>query len=140
MRDVLLNPSTDVIELSKSTGLSAGVELLTELIRDEDPKVRKVAIEVHFRRVYRTYRISDIDVTEKDGRLTCVWSFTLMDVPESKTFTRKGMLSVIPTVSDMKTLLPKIIEDASAAFSGEAVDPEAGPVNVLHVYSSDTSQ
>lgn len=138
LRDVLLDPETDNIELSKSTGLSAGVELLTELIRDEDIKVRAAAIETYVRRVYRTYRIIDLDVSEKNGRLSCTWSFKFMDVPPSKTVTRKGLLTIIPSMGDFDASLPDIMQDASEAFTGD-VDPASGPVNVLHIYSSDTN-
>jgi len=137
LRDVLLDPATDAVELSKSTGLSAGVELLTELIHDDDPKVRSAAIEVYVRRVYRTYRIIELEVSEKDGRLSCSWSFKFMDVPPSETVPRKGFLSVIPSFDSFESALSDIMTDASAVF-GEA-DAEAGPVNALHIYSSDTS-
>lgn len=137
LRDVLLNPETDAIELARSTTLSAGVDLLTALISDNDPKVREAAIEVYVRRVYRTYRIFDLDVSEKDGHLTCTWSFKFMDVKPSETVTRKGLLSVIPNMSDFDKSLSGIMEDASAAFAG--ADAEAGPVNVIHIYSGDKS-
>ena len=52
----LLDSETDLIQLSQSSTLSAGVDLLTNLFDDKDDKVRAAAIEVYTRRVYRTYK------------------------------------------------------------------------------------
>lgn len=70
LRAQLLDSSTDLIELSRSPTLSAGVDLLTSIFSDknEPVSVREAAIEVYVRRVYRAHRILDLTVEENDGR------------------------------------------------------------------------
>jgi len=132
LRKELVDPDVDSDKLSKSATLSAGVDLLTALFTDEDQAVRKAAVEVYIRRVYRAHRIVELNVEEVDGRMQCNWSFQFADVPEEKSVMRYGLLYIVPSVSDIKTEIPNII----SSF-GPDVEGANGPVNVLHIASQD---
>jgi len=136
LRETLSSGDSDLISLSQSPTLSAGVDLLTSLFSDEDAAVRERAVEVYVRRVYRTYRIDDIKVEEIAGRLTCTWTFSFADVPVDSSVPRKGLLSVIPSAGDLESLMPAILDDMSGSISDTVGDT---PVNVLHIASKDSN-
>lgn len=139
LKATLLNPETDFIQLSKSTTLSAGVDLLTSLFSDEDKAVQKAAAEVYIRRVYRAHRISDLSVEEKDGNLVSDFTFQFSDVEASKSVDRKGHLCVLPSLASLDSDLPKIL-DAFAEKIGDTPTTAGGdPVNMLHVASASAS-
>jgi len=132
LRKQLLDPETDLVALSKSATLSAGVDLLTSLFNDDDAKVRAAAIEVYIRRVYRAYRITDLDVVDVDGRMECSWSFQFADIPVSQSVPRYGFLSVVPSMKDVDAELPKILDDFGSKLT-DAGSSSDNPVNVLHL-------
>ena len=127
----LIDPETDLIELSKSSTLSAGVDLLTNLLGDEDEPVRIAAMEVYTRRVYRTYEITDISVGDEDGRLSCSFSFQFADVPSNARVTRQGFFSVIKDASKFAQELPSVLASFGSKLSGDA--NKDGPTNVLQI-------
>eukprot|EP00565_Helicotheca_tamesis_P003884 CAMPEP_0185725054 /NCGR_PEP_ID=MMETSP1171-20130828/1378_1 /TAXON_ID=374046 /ORGANISM="Helicotheca tamensis, Strain CCMP826" /LENGTH=2089 /DNA_ID=CAMNT_0028393057 /DNA_START=20 /DNA_END=6289 /DNA_ORIENTATION=+ len=137
LRSQLVDPDTDAVKLSKSASLTAGVDLITSLFSDEDEKVRVAAVEVYVRRVYRAYRIIDINVEEVDGKLTCEWSFSFADVAESESVVRHGVLSVIPGIDSLESNLPGILDFYGAKFDSDESSTQGtgGPVNVLHIAS-----
>lgn len=128
LRNTLLADGTDFDELSKSAGLSAGVDLLVSLLSDADAKVRAAATEVYVRRVYRAHRVIELDVNDVDGRIQCSWKFRFADVPESQAVVRNGFLEVVPGA--LNDALPKILDDFSSKLDG--TPPTDFPVNVLH--------
>jgi len=136
LRDVLASDGSDLISLSQSPTLSAGVDLLTSLFSDEDAAVRSAAVEVYVRRIYRTHRITELKVDDIDGRLTCSWTFRFADVPIDKSIPRQGLLSVIPSVNDLDDKFPAILADMSSAMSNE-VSSEV-PVNVIHIATTNS--
>jgi acetyl-CoA carboxylase/biotin carboxylase 1 len=131
LKKKLTDQETDLIELSKSSTLSAGVDLLTNLLGDEDDEVRKLAMEVYTRRVYRTYEITDLTVGDEDGRLSCSFSFQFSDVPEKDRVTRQGFFSVINDASKFAKELPAILNSFGSKISGDA--SKDGPTNVLQI-------
>ena len=102
LRSVLLDPATKYEELAKSSTLSSGVDLLTYLFADEDAAVRASAVETYVRRMYRAHRIQEVTVEEKDGQLTCAWTFRFSDVEEKDSVLRRGLLSVVSSLDDLK--------------------------------------
>jgi len=128
LRAMLVDPDTDFFELSKSSTLSAGVDLLTNLLDDEDEKVRASALEVYTRRVYRTYSVPSLNVEDIDGRLSCSFEFEFADVPTADRVTRSGFTSVIKDVGQFAAELPDILNAMGSTLSGDA-----GPVNVLQI-------
>merc|ERR1711966_234917 len=131
LRSKLLQEDTDFDELSKSSTLSTGVDLLTNLLGDEDEKVRTAAMEVYVRRVYRTYNIPDLKVEDIGGRLSCSHDFQFADVPASERVTRSGFLSVIKDAGEFSNELPAILNDMGSKLSGDASSD--GPINVLQI-------
>ncbi|KAL7551919.1 hypothetical protein ACHAWF_015126 [Thalassiosira exigua] len=109
LRSKLLDPETDFIELSRSSTLSAGVDLLTNLLDDADDKVCSSAMEVYTRRVYRTYDVPKLGVEDVDGRLSCSFEFQLADVPASDRVTRYGFFSVMKDAVQIASELPEIL-------------------------------
>eukprot|EP00522_Entomoneis_paludosa_P016513 CAMPEP_0172450434 /NCGR_PEP_ID=MMETSP1065-20121228/8763_1 /TAXON_ID=265537 /ORGANISM="Amphiprora paludosa, Strain CCMP125" /LENGTH=2096 /DNA_ID=CAMNT_0013202215 /DNA_START=2922 /DNA_END=9212 /DNA_ORIENTATION=- len=133
LRATLADESSDFADLAKSATLSAGVDLLTSLFSDSDSQIRKAAIEVYVRRVYRAHRILDLSVTEKDGRLTCLFSFQFADVEQSAAPVRHGVLAVIPSLDSLASENAGILDNLSE-FIGEApTRVEGGPLNMVHV-------
>ena len=96
---------SDLESLSKDVTLSAGVDLLTSLFTDTDDAVRAAAIEVYIRRVYRAYKVIDLNVSEIDGRTTCSFKFRFSDVPEKDSVPRNGMLSVVNDINNLASVL-----------------------------------
>ena len=133
LRNQLLDDDVDLEKLSKSATLSAGVDLLTFLFKDESENVRARAVETYIRRVYRANRVLDISVDEMDGKMRCTWSFRFADVPESESVVRQGFLQVINSGS-LSADLPGVLSQ----FGSEL--PKAdyeGPANVFHIVSDD---
>jgi acetyl-CoA carboxylase/biotin carboxylase 1 len=134
LRAQLLDPATDFVELSRSPTLSAGVDLLTYLFNDDDAAVRKAAVEVYTRRVYRAHKIQDIEINEENGRITCAWSFRFADIEIGEALIRHGHMSVIPSLDKLATELPSILDKyANELSSKSSTDEAGGPVNVLHI-------
>ena len=102
LRSVLLDPETKYEELTKSSTLSSGVDLLTNLFADEDAVVRASAVETYVHCMYHAHRIQDVTVEEKDGQLTCSWTFRFTDVEEMDSVLRRGLLSVVSSLDDLK--------------------------------------
>jgi len=130
LRRELLDQNVDIDKLSKSATLSAGVNLLTHLFKDEDPKVRSKAVEVYVRRVYRAHRIIDLTVEEENGEIQCSWKFCFADVPESQSVFRSGLLSVVNNIDALNYAMPQILSDCSSKYVEGDV---SAPVNVLHI-------
>jgi acetyl-CoA carboxylase/biotin carboxylase 1 len=133
LRARLLDSSTDLERLSKSATLSAGVDLLTYLFNDDDALARSTAIEVYVRRIYQGHRIVDLSVGEKDGRLSCNFSFQFSDVQQSKSPVRQGLLTVVPSLDSLTSELPMILDDLSAAIGDKPTTMAGVPLNVLHL-------
>ena len=134
LRSQLASPATNLMELSKSPTLSAGVDLLSSLFSDPENDIRSAALETYVRRVYRAHRILDLNVDTKDGRLTCTFSFQYADVPEDQAPVRSGILSVIDSAESMKSDLPKVLEDLSSTVGDKPVISADGrPLNIVHL-------
>lgn len=132
LRSQLLVSSTDLLALSKSPTLSAGVDLLTCMFSDDDNAVRRAAVEVYVRRVYRAHRIEDLNIEEANGRLTCTWSFSFADVQVSESVSRQGMLSVVPSLDKVGSDMSSILDDFSTKL-GDTASSANGPINALHI-------
>ena len=137
LRAKLADSETDLVELSKSSTLSAGVDLLTNLFDDEDESVRAAAIEVYTRRVYRTYELPKVETEEMNGRLSCNFEFQFADVPSADRVTRYGFSSKLKSGEDFAKVLPDILNDMGSKIEGDA--GAGGPVNVLQVGAEDAS-
>ena len=130
LRSKLTDSETDLIELSQSSTLSAGVDLLTNLLDDDDESIRGAAMEAFIRRVYRTYSVPKLNVETVDGRLSCAYEFEFADVPQADRVTRQGYFSVIKEASNFAQELPDILNAFGSKISSDNQD---GPVNVLQV-------
>eukprot|EP00934_Nitzschia_sp_Nitz4_P007784 Nitzschia sp. Nitz4//scaffold73_size107353//70390//77204//NITZ4_004327-RA/size107353-processed-gene-0.30-mRNA-1//-1//CDS//3329557497//7774//frame0 len=132
LRSTLLDPSTDFDALCKSAALSAGVDLLSALFNDSDDAVRRAAMEVYVRRVYRQHRMKDISMSEVDGRLICDFAFQTTGT-DKDSVTRRGQLVVVPSLDTLATDLPSILQEYSSA-----IGPASGASNMLHIASAST--
>lgn len=140
LKETLLNPETNLINLSKSTTLSAGVDLLTALFNDENKDAQRAAVEVYIRRVYRAHRINELKISEADGKLFCDFTFQFSDVEEADSVTRKGHLCVVPSLDSLKDDLPKILDNFGSAIGDKPVTAGGDPVNLLHIASAKADQ
>jgi Acetyl-CoA carboxylase, central region len=59
----LLKSNPDAAVLAESPSLSAGVDMLSALFDDSDAAVRRSALEVYLRRVYRAHNVLTLQVT-----------------------------------------------------------------------------
>jgi len=137
LRAQLLDPSTDLEELSRSATLSAGVDLLTYLFTDDDVSVREAALEVYIRRVYRAHRVLDLKVSQEGDTPICLFSFKFADVESSKAPIRHGVLAVVPTLKSLSSSLPGTLDDLSAYIGDKPTTTEGGPLNMVHLASAD---
>lgn len=133
LKSKLLDKSTNLETLSKSSVLSAGVDLLTYLFSDEDKDVRSAATEVYIRRVYRAHRILDLKVSEEKGRIECKFSFQFADVPSSEAPIRQGLLVEINTLDDLEPSMSDILDDLGSAIGSKPTTANGRPLNSLHV-------
>jgi len=137
LRAQLLDSSTDLVALSRSPTLSAGVDLLTSLFTDSDPTVQEAALEVYVRRVYRAHRMVDLKVTLEDGLPACSFVFQFADVEMSKAPLRQGLLRVVRSIDNLESDLPAILDNLSREIADKPTRTEAGPINMLHVAVAD---
>lgn len=137
LRAQLTESSTDLIKLSRSPTLSAGVDLLTYLFTDSSAVVRRAAIEVYIRRVYRAHRILDLEVEEKKGVMSASFTFQFADVESSRAPIRQGLLNIISSVGALKDELPSAFDNLSQAIGDKPTRAEGGPLNMMHLVISD---
>mmetsp|Transcript_4093 Transcript_4093/g.8425 ORF Transcript_4093/g.8425 Transcript_4093/m.8425 type:complete len:1074 (-) Transcript_4093:56-3277(-) len=95
------------------------------------------ALEVYVRRVYRAHRILDLNVLEKDGRLTCLFSFQFADVEQSSAPIRHGLLSVIPSIDSLGLEITGIFNNLSEYIGDSPTRVEGGPLNMVHIAVAD---
>jgi len=119
--------------LSLSPSLSAGVDLLTAVFNDEDGEVRKAAMEVYVRRVYRANKILDISVEDQpDGTTHVHWRFQFQDTPPDDTPIRSGFLALLPSLDKFNSdTLAALLESWRPKLASQEQYGEA--VNVLHI-------
>ncbi|CAB9496759.1 Acetyl-CoA carboxylase 1 [Seminavis robusta] len=120
----------DLTEVAMSTTLSAGVDLLTYLLSDDDAKVRAAAAETYVRRLYRAHRMQDVSVSEEGGSLTCAFSYKLSEVPEGEAVLRSGVLTVVDKVD---ATLPSIIDTLSSAIGDKPARVGGAAINSVHL-------
>jgi acetyl-CoA carboxylase/biotin carboxylase 1 len=140
LREQLLDPDTNLISLSKNPTLSAGVDLLTFLFADADINVRQAAVEVYTRRVYRAHRIKSLSVSEAGGQLICNFVFQFSDVEASLAVDRQGHMCVVPSLEDLGSALPGVLDNFAVAIGDKPSQAGGGPINMLHIASSSTKK
>ena len=124
----MLLAEKDLSKLAVSSSLSAGVDLLTSLFDDADDAVRKAALEVYVRRVYRAHNILDIAVDTDKG--TVAWKFQFRDTPADQSPVRSGLLQLVPDAAGVST-------DAVQAMAGSMeVSGDEAMTNVLHIVAA----
>lgn len=69
-------PSSHSTRLAKQPDIAVSVDLLVVLLADDDGAVRKAAMEVYLRRVYRAHCIKTLNIEETDGVISAEWAFT----------------------------------------------------------------
>jgi hypothetical protein len=90
-------------------------------------------LKVYIRRVDRAHRFTKLKVEEKNGRLPCTFSFYFTDIKESDALPiRRGLLTAIPSVNELWSQLPSILDDLSQSIGEAPAVTEAGPLNMLH--------
>lgn len=137
LKSTLLDSSTDFETLSKSATLSAGVDLLTSLFNDSDEAVKRAAIEVYVRRVYRSHRVKSLSISEVDGKFVCDFTFQFNDVEASNAVDRTGQLVVIPSLASLKSGFSAILDGFGSAIGDKSTTVGGDPINALHLAAAD---
>jgi len=135
LKSMLVDSSTDFVALSKSPTLSAGVDLLTALFNDPDEAVKRAAIEVYIRRVYRAHRIGAVEITETNGNLVCDFSFQFSDIEPAQSVDRQGQLVVVPSLDTLKSGMSSILDNFGSKIGDKPTTAGGSPINILHIAS-----
>jgi hypothetical protein len=139
LKTELLSQSADLNSLSKQPNIAVSVDLLVLLMRDENVHVRKAALEVYIRRVYRAHCIKTLVIEETtvgrkagDSLLSAHWSFSLRDTVDSKESpVRYGYMNMLSGFDQLETHLPGVLKRAASHLKKSSHLKE--PLNVLHV-------
>ena len=76
LKTAVMAAGADLKSLSKQPDIAVSVDLLVVLLADADSAVRKAAMEVYLRRVYRAHCIKTLSIYEQDGVISAEWTFT----------------------------------------------------------------
>jgi acetyl-CoA carboxylase/biotin carboxylase 1 len=131
LKTAVMESNVDLKTLAKQPDIAVSVDLLVVLLADPDSAVRKAALEVYLRRVYRAHCIKTLTITEQAGSISASWSFTNRDTVDVKNVLRHGYFTMFPDFASLQTVLPDIIKDASSSLSTTSASSE--PLNVLHI-------
>jgi len=144
LKEQLLVASTDLNALSKQPNFAVSVDLLGKLMSDDSEDVRKAAMEVYIRRVYRAHCIKSLTIEEIEDAatpgkkiLSAHWAFTLrqMEAAEgsdsSSPIVRHGYMNMLPDGSNLNERVAGVAARAAEFMKKESTYPE--PINKLHV-------
>ena len=137
LKSQLADSSTDLNDLAMSPTLSAGVELLTSLMTDND--VKEKAAEVYVRRLYRSHRMKDVTVTENDGRLSCTFTYEYSEANAGETILRTGVLTTVPSADKLGAVLPAILDEFSSSIGDRETRVGGRAINSLHLHVGSSS-
>lgn len=127
----MLKASANLPKLAESPSLSAGVDLLSALFDDEDETVRRSALEVYLRRVYRAHEVLSLKVEVINGVMSVSWSFRFRDTPVQESPVRWGLMTIVKDFSSFsKADVVEGINSLNALTAGSPVYKE--PLQVLH--------
>jgi acetyl-CoA carboxylase/biotin carboxylase 1 len=130
LRTEINAPGADLDELAKRPNIAVSVDLLVVLMTDDDVAVRKQAIEVYLRRVYRAHVIKSMDMKEEaDGRISVSWTFTVRDGKDAQIPDRYGYMTILPDFNPEESL-PAVLNEATQKLPKGSL---AEPLNVLHI-------
>ena len=131
LKAILQKGKADLNALSKEPNIAVSVDLLTVLMSDPDASIRRNAMEVYIRRVYRAHCIEELDITDNNGVLTAKWSFTLREKVEGTLPTRYGYMAMHPNFNDVAKVMPSVVKDGATYFSESSGGNDN--LNVLHL-------
>jgi acetyl-CoA carboxylase/biotin carboxylase 1 len=131
LKTAIMEAEVDLKTLSKQPDISVSVDLLVVLLADSDIAVRKAALEVYLRRVYRAHCIKSLNIIDVDGSISAEWAFTMRDTADVPSTLRYGYFTMFPDFAAIKSELPEIIKKA-AVFLNKGT-PSAAFANVLHI-------
>jgi len=134
----LMTPNTDLNALSKQPNLAVSVDLLGKLMSDPAEAVRRAAMEVYIRRVYRAHCVTNLVVEEVECGgakiLSAHWAFTLRQMETTDgaaPVVRYGYLNMLPDASALPKQLKAVVARAAEHLRKTSSFKE--PINVLHV-------
>ena len=130
LRSAVLSAKADLNALAIQPNIAVSVDLLVVLMNDKDATVRKAAMEVYLRRVYRAHTITTLDITESNGVLSATFSFTVRDTVAGTAPTRRGYMQMLPSFDEISQVLPSALQLASKSLSKGTYSE---PLNVLHI-------
>jgi acetyl-CoA carboxylase/biotin carboxylase 1 len=126
----LITKGADLVSLAKQPNIAVSVDLLVMLLEDGDAAIRKAAMEVYVRRVYRANCIKTLDIVDEEGVVSASWTFTIRDVEDSVAPLRYGFMQMLPSFLDQSADVQKVIDKASQHLKqGKYTEP----LNVLHI-------
>jgi len=133
LKTAIMTPEVDLKTLSKQPDISVSVDLLVVLLADSDIAVRKAALEVYLRRVYRAHCIKSLNIIDVDGSISAEWAFTMRDTADVPSTLRYGYFTMFPDFAAIKTELPEIIKKANVFLNRGTTLKPADAMNVLHI-------
>lgn len=139
LRERVLHAQEDLHSLAIEPNIAVSIDLLGVLMSDPEEIVRKAAMEVYLRRVYRAHILKSLTISETNGILEAEWLFTILDTDHTSSPIRHGFMTMYPHIDDIATDLPKIISKASKILKKENSNVKE-PLNVLHIGFSEFGQ
>eukprot|EP00928_Gymnodinium_smaydae_P037781 TRINITY_DN26188_c0_g1_i1.p1 TRINITY_DN26188_c0_g1~~TRINITY_DN26188_c0_g1_i1.p1 ORF type:complete len:2149 (+),score=434.34 TRINITY_DN26188_c0_g1_i1:43-6489(+) len=131
LRALLHAEDVDFEALSNLSASACGVELLGGLMGDESAEVRRNALEAYVRRVYRSYRISELSIVDKGpSNLSCHFTYQHTNVSGGAAPVREGYCTVAPSlevVPDILKQLPLTGTDPAVNNLEIVIGPDAFP-------------
>lgn len=136
-----INSQESLSKLAVEPNIAVSIDLLVILFNDKDDNVRKAAVEIYLRRIYRSHSIKSIDIRidPTNKYITADWTFTILDVDSENTPVRKGFMTLRPTFADVEMDLQSILTNAATVFATTAKPTALEPLNVLHIGFTDTT-
>lgn len=116
----------DADELSRRPDMAVSIDLLVVLMGDGSADVRKKALEVYIRRVYRAHSLTSLVISETEG-LTAEWVFYNREVSVGGPAIQRRGYMALPAAG---ASIDKVVAAAKKHLIKGTAE---GPVNVLHI-------
>jgi len=109
LRSLLDTDGPDLKPISGMAASKAGAELLSNLLLDESARVRKNALDALVRRLYRSFIIKDVNITDQGaGDMRCNFKFQFPGTADADAF-REAHIKVVTDFAAAKEALKEDI-------------------------------
>eukprot|EP00597_Dinobryon_sp_UTEXLB2267_P000919 CAMPEP_0170061150 /NCGR_PEP_ID=MMETSP0019_2-20121128/2827_1 /TAXON_ID=98059 /ORGANISM="Dinobryon sp., Strain UTEXLB2267" /LENGTH=2072 /DNA_ID=CAMNT_0010266911 /DNA_START=9 /DNA_END=6227 /DNA_ORIENTATION=+ len=130
LKETILAGHIDTTSLSVEPSTFINANLLLLLMYDGNELIRRVAMELYIRRVYRSFSVKNMTIEADD--LAVQWTFSLRDTVDCSNLPiRNGYMILLPSLETMKETLPIAMSRAARVLNKSSGFSE--PLNVIHI-------